>query len=306
MRNLVVIALTAIALAWPAHAESFNSRLARGQALLNTGDADEAITIFRDLQVDRPESEVLQYGLGCAHYEKALKAARDNAPGDAINALTEAAAAFETASMTPDNALRKNAQYNKCTVLGQIAKQAVAGDDHEQTIAAFEQAISSLEDFLRRYPGHADAQTNLNNLRYELKKYLQQMQPPEQQEQSGSGGDQNESDQEQQQQQQDQQQGQDSQDQEQQDQQQQNQAGDSEQQQQQQEQQQQGESPEEQEQQQMADASEPPEGESQQAEMEPTRENIEAILDSLQETDEQQQKEMRQQPSRKGIDSKWW
>lgn len=308
MRNLTIAIALAALLSGMAGADSFNSRLARGQALLNTGDIDEAITIFRDLQVDEPDSEVLQYDLGCAHYAKALKAARENAPGDAVDALAEAAAAFETASMTPDNSLRKNAQYNRCTALGQAAKQTVSGTDREATMTAFESAIGAYEDYLRRYPDHADAQTNLNHLRYELKKYLQQTPPPQENDSQGGEGD-NESDQQDQQQNQ-QQDGQSSQDDQQQQQEQQGQSDESQDGEQQEQEEQQGQDSEDegeqQQEQQSMTGEEEPEGESQQQEIEQNSQNIEALLDSLQAMDEQQQKEMRQQPSRKGIDNKWW
>lgn len=307
MRNLSVALTLISALMATADAESFNRRLAQGQALLNTGDIEEAITIFRDLQVDDPESDTLHYDLGCAHYDKALQAARADALPEADDALGNAIAAFDEASTTPDRTLRRNAQYNKATALGQRAKQSMGAKDNDQIMAAFDEAVTAYEDFLRRYPDDRDAQTNLNHLRYELKKYLQQTPPPqEQNSQEGSQGENNESDPKNEEQKQ--QQGQDSQDQNQQEQQ--GQSGENQQDQAQQEEQKSASDEKDeagQQEQQTADASaQEDETESNAQELEENRQNIEAILDSLQDTDEQQQRDMRRQPGRKGINSKWW
>ena len=309
MRNGARLFLVVVALVTTAHAESFNRRLAHGQALLNAGDIDEAITVFRDLQVDEPDSDTLQYDLGCAHYAKALQAARDNALSDAAASLQQAVTAFEEAGTTPDNTLRRNARYNKATALGQLAKQYVGAQDNEKTVDAFEQAITAFEDHLRRYPDHTEARTNLNNLRYEFKKYLQQTPPPQEQESpQGSQGKDSPSDQ--QDKQQDRPQGQNPQDRNQDDQQRQDKSGENQDQQQQQEQQKgengQQDEAEQQEQQTGGETPQDEQGESQPQEMEQNSKNIEAILDSLQDTDEQQQREMRQQPRRKGINGKWW
>lgn len=303
MFRISVVVGCAVVVAVSANAESFNSRLARGQALLRTGDLDDAITIFRDLQVDRPESEALEYGLGCAHYAKAMKAARENDPVDAASALSAAIEAFDTASMTPNASLRQDARYNRSTALGQLAKQAVAAQDHERVVPAFEEAILAFEDYLRRYPDHADAATNLNNLRYELKRYLQQAQPPDEQEQNGSKGQEGS---ESQQDQDQSSQGENSQEGDQQQEQQPGQSGQEEQGDQEQPQDS-GEPEEMPSEQQMAEAQpQDQSGESQPQAVEENRQNIEAILDTLQDIDEQQQREMRQRPGRKGINTKWW
>ena len=315
MRRFILFLCCATLFASVAQAESFNRRLARGQALLKTGDLDEAITIFRDLQVDDPESDTLHFDLGCASYAKSLRAAGDEALPDAAEALQQAVKSFEEASTTPDNALRRDAQFNRATALAQLAKQSVAAGDGKATIANFEQAITALEDFLRQYPDHAEAQTNLNNVRYEFKKFLQQTPPPNEQQNSagedGEKGEQSDQEQEKQEQQQDpnqqQEQG------EQQEQEQQPSQGDQEQQDQEEKQDgSQGEkSPEEQQDpqdQQQPSESTPQEeqGESQSQEIAENSENIEAILDSLQDTDQKQQHEMRQQTRPTGIRSKWW
>jgi Ca-activated chloride channel family protein len=296
-----------------AQAESFNRRLARGQALLKTGDLDEAITIFRDLQVDDPESDMLHFDLGCASYAKALRAAGDEALPDAAEALQQAVKSFEEASTTPDNALRRDAQFNRATALAQLAKQSVAAGDGEATITNFEEAITALEDFLRQYPEHAEAQTNLNNVRYELKKFLQQTPPPNEQQNSegeeGEKGEQSDQEQDKSEQQQDpnqqQEQGEEQE-------QEQSSQGDQEQKPQDKQEGSQGESSPE-DQQEPQDQQQPGEttpqdeqAESQSQQIAENSENIEAILDSLQDTDQKQQHEMRQQARPTGIRSKWW
>jgi Ca-activated chloride channel homolog len=301
MRNapFVLTLLLGCALILPAWAESFNRRLARGQALLKSGDIQEAATVFRDLQVEDPDSNILRYNVGYARYQAALEDARAHAVPEALQTLEQAAVAFEEASMTTDKTLRKNAQFNKATTFAQVAKQMTAAADPQHTIAAFERAITTFDDYLRQYPGDPAAEMNLNNVRYELKKFLQQAPPAQEQQEGGEGNDTQDQDQQQPREGQEPGPPQDEGD-DQQQQQQQDQAGDD------QEQDQQGEGEEQEDGQQDMAQARPQESDSDATPPIEENQNIEAILKSLEDMDEQQQKEMRQHPRRLTFRSKWW
>jgi len=182
--SLAVLALLCL----PATAESFYDRLADGNTKLEAGDAEAALTIYRDLQVERPESDVLYYQIACALYENAISKASSSAVDEAAEEFTEALETFDNVATSSNDAVRVNARYNRANTISQMAKLTQKSGDPEATFAAYREAIEAYEDFLRVHPGHEAAGHNLDHMRYELKKMLQnppdkQQQPPNQQQQ---------------------------------------------------------------------------------------------------------------------------
>lgn len=166
-------------------AAPFVSRLAEGQKLLKKGNPDAAIALFRDLQVERPNSPELLFSLGMAQFEQA---ASKEIAEEAIPGFEEARKSFELARSSGRKDLRRDANFNAANSLAKIALtqlgQQSGGDDLEKS---FEAAIGAYEDHLRQYPDDLRAQTNLNHLRYQLKKALQNPPPPQDQQEGGSG-----------------------------------------------------------------------------------------------------------------------
>jgi hypothetical protein len=175
--SLAVLALLCL----PATAESFYDRLAEGNAKLEARDAEAALTIYRDLQVERPESDVLYYQIACALYEDAMSKTSSPAVDEAAEEFVEAIQTFDKVATSSNDAVRVNARYNRANTVSQMAKLTQKSGDPEATFAAYREAIKAYEDFLRVHPAHKAARHNLDHMRYELKKMLQN--PPQKQQQ---------------------------------------------------------------------------------------------------------------------------
>jgi outer membrane biosynthesis protein TonB len=272
--------------------ESFRDRLEQAHTQLRNGDIDAALQAYRDLQTDEPESELLYYSIGGARYERGKQEVAAGAFKDACASFQEAKDSLDKAVNASDPELRRQARFNSANCSAQIAMQSVAAQEYENTVKAFEECVKEYEDFLRLYPGHEGAKTNLDHMRYQLKKLLQnppQKQPQQQgqdqqndqqkqeqeQEQTGQSGQQKDS---KQQQEKDQQQQQAADQQKQEKQEQENQEGQEQQQKEKQDQQ----SPDNPQQQQAQAAQD----EAQTGEQKPEdRQNLEAILQSLEDMD---------------------
>jgi hypothetical protein len=285
-----------------AFAQDVRERLQGGFEQLDAGAVDEAMTTFRDVQTDDPESDLVQYSIARAQYEQALRDA--DSPQDALEPLHAARAAFDNLTTSEDPFVRENALYNSANCSALIAKHSATEGNHEETVKGFEDSIRGYEEVLEKHPGRVEARGNLNHMRYLLKKMLQNPPPPEeqqeQQQQQEGGEDENQEQSEgEEQEQQSEQDGEPSEE---------ESEGESspekegEESEQDQGEQDQGEpNPSEQEQ---DEDPQPQEGEGQ----EPlSRQNIEAILNSLEEEDREEQKNLRRSktaPRMKG--NKWW
>lgn len=262
-------------------AGSFRARLEEAHALLDNGDVDGAVALYRDLQTDDPESDVLYYNMGRAHYEGAMQEADLEAHEDALASLEQAKEALEKVLNSPDPEVRRNAAYNHANCVAQVAKLSATAQKHPETVEAFELSVAEYEDFLRQHPDHQGARNNLDHMRYLLKSMLQNPPPPRQQQGEGDG-----ENQDQQQQQQDQDKG-----------------PEEEQDEQQGEQQPQAQEQDQSDQRDQSDDSEQsPEEESPPED----RQNVEAILQSLEDIDEQEQRETRTQRPDTRLRNDWW
>lgn len=286
-RTFFVIAFVVGGVAFGDSLGEFESRLKQGFNLLEGGDTQGAVAEFRDLQVAQPESEVVTYSLASAKYKQGLLDAKNQAPEDAITRFSEARTAFDELHASEDPFIRFNAAYNAANCSAQIAKNSIGSGKHDETVAAFEESIQEYERLREQRPDHEGVQTNLNHMRY-LLKTLMQNPPPEQQQQSGEGEEEEK------------QEGEDEGEQE-------------EQQQQPSEEEQNGEPNEEEQQDEQQETQENPQefnssAEENQEETEPlNRQNIEAILQSLEDQDREEQKKLRRadEPPRI-VNRKWW
>ena len=272
-------------------AGSFRARLEEAHALLNDGDVDGAVALYRDLQTDDPESDVLYYNLGRAHYEGAMQEAGLDAHEDALASIEQAMEAFEKVLHSADPEVRRDAAYNHANCVAQVAKLSATAQKHQETVEAFEQSVAEYEDFLRQHPDHEGARNNLDHMRYLLKSMLQNPPPPQQQQ--GEGDDENQDQEQQDDQGQDQQQEQEGQ----------------------QQQQDQEEGPEDKQEEQQAEQQQQAQEQDESDEQEPSseeeappddRQNVEAILQSLEDIDEQEQHDARTQRPDTRLRNDWW
>lgn len=279
------VAACILAVLWclGAEAESFTERFERANALLASGDSEGALGIYRDLQIDDPESDVLYYGTGCAQYEQGLDKGASEIPDEASEAFETAEASFLKATLSANPEVRRNAGYNLANTAAQLAKLGRASAGHETTVAAFEESIEKYEDFLARYPGHREARDNLEHMRFLLKEMLQNPPPPQdEQENTGQGEEQEQQDKSQEE----------------------PQPSSGEQDGEQQDEQQEEEAPSMGE---AAQAEKQEEPQEEPAELEPDqRQNIEAILQSLEDQDNREQREIKTGGRHARITKEWW
>ena len=291
-------------------AQDVRERLQGGFQQLDAGAVDEAMTTFRDVQTDDPESDLVQYSIARAQYEQALRDA--DSPQDALEPLHAARAAFDNLTTSEDPFVRENALYNSANCSALIAKHSATEGNHEESVKGFEDSIRGYEEVLEKHPDRVEARGNLNHMRYLLKKMLQNPPPPEEQ-QEQQEGEEGEEDENQEQSEGEEQEQQSEQDGEPSDEESEGESSpesegeesDQDQGEQEQDEQDQGDAdPSEQEQEGDPQPQEGEEGEGQ----EPlSRQNIEAILNSLEEEDREEQKNLRRSkiaPRMKG--NKWW
>ncbi len=309
MRNLCLAITLAISIPLSAWAASFEQRYAEANAKLRSGDAEGAAGIYKDLQVEQPESELLYYGLGCAHYDTAMKQREGNDPKQAIAELDLAKTAFEHAQSSSDERVRRDAGYNLANTTAQKAQFAAAAGDYQAAVNAFQESVSQYEEFLKRFPDHAGARQNLEYMRYLLKSMLQN--PPKEQEKNQ----QQQQDQEKQQEQQQQDKSEQQQEQQQQPESSQGQPESTQDQQQQQTEEQKSEGSQGQQQEQQAqaagsEASVMPEDSGaapEQSAGEPkNRQTVEALLQTLEDHDRREQRKMRDEGQTHEMRKEWW
>lgn len=186
MRKLILCFMASACGAASVYADSFGQRLDRGYALLHAGDPDAALTQFHDLQTDEPESDLVFYSIASAQFAQGMRNIEADAPEDAVAKMTEAKATFEGLTASDDPFVHKNAVFNAANCSAQIAKQSAGMGQHEKTVAAFEESIMAYESVLRSQPNHTGARKNLDHMRYLLKSLLQN--PPDEPPQTGENG----------------------------------------------------------------------------------------------------------------------
>ncbi|MCC6154802.1 MAG: hypothetical protein IT367_13630 [Candidatus Hydrogenedentes bacterium] len=199
MRRAILFATTFIVAgtALNAPAESLHDRIQRANGLLKQGESDKAIDSYNEIKVDHPDSPVLEYNIGCAEYEKQLKALQAEDSKKDAN-FSEAIQSFERAMQSDNSEVSESAAYNRATALAQTAKtleapeqtppapgmsalggtngtqpkpapELTAGNSKERE-KAFRDAMNAYQDILAKNPGNVGAQHNIDHLRYMMKK----------------------------------------------------------------------------------------------------------------------------------------
>lgn len=183
-RSACILLLCAVSLG--SSAESFRERLNAANDLLRKGDIQGALDGYRDLRVDAPESPELLFNLGYAKYQEGLRTVEGGTSTPEANPFEEALASFEKAQAFGTGSLRQDAAFNRANCLAQFAKHMSDETEQGALIEAYQRSVSAYEDVLRQYPDHGGARKNLDHMRYLLKKMLQNPPPPPE-EQEGKG-----------------------------------------------------------------------------------------------------------------------
>lgn len=269
--------LLAIVFAPAGFSEDFGPRFEKGYAALRGGDPETALASFNELLTETPDSELVRYSIAAAEYGKGVKDLEAGQVETGLANLNKARGDFEGLLTAETPFVREQAGFAAASSAAQMAKHYNETDQYNERLEALQQAVAGYEQVLDADPKHAAAATNLNHTRYLLKKMLQN--PPENEKKSkdekGDEGQDGKNDQ----------------------------PGD------------QGEQPEQQEQnpQDQQDQESPADqsqGDPQQQKStgSPTDdENIQAILDSLEDKNREEQKNLRKaKGAPKVVNGKWW
>lgn len=152
--------------------------LARARSELLQGNTAGAVQMLQDMQVDAPDSPIIHFNLGAAHERAAQDAKGRGETGEAQAQFNAAQRAFEAAAQAGDDSLRADATYNAGNML---AEQAHLLRQAEQTAAAaqvYQRAIETYDRALDMAPGHAEALHNRGHARLNMKQLLLEEPPP--------------------------------------------------------------------------------------------------------------------------------
>lgn len=175
-------AIIGIVCASTAHAASLRNRLEEAQKLLQENNPGKALDIYREIQVEHPDSEQAIFGAGCAQYQQGAAKMGAQAGDEAVTAFTDARASFERLLQSKDDRVRANAAFNRANCIAQSAKISASNPQNfEQGVNALREAAGAYEAVLKDFPHLEAARQNLDHVRYLLKKMLQN--PPEKQDQ---------------------------------------------------------------------------------------------------------------------------
>lgn len=170
MRSAIHFLIAGAMLFCGAGAESLHDRIERANGLLRSGEVDEALDAYHQIQVDHPDSAVLEYNIGCAEYEKGLRELKSGPEGGGSKALNEAITSFDRAMQDTDAVVGTSAAFNRANSMAQIAKHTNEEAAPAERAKSYQEAIRAFEDVLKVDPSNAGAKQNIDHLRYVLKK----------------------------------------------------------------------------------------------------------------------------------------
>ena len=187
---IVLVAAAAFSAIVSARAQSFHQRIDQGYRQLDEGDIEGALATFHELETDQPENDTVHYSIAAARYKQGLRDLQGEAADAAVETIAQARAGFLELASSPDPFVRRNAAFNAANCTALMAKQAAAMGDQEKAVEAFEGSIRAYEQVLMDQPTHSGALRNLEHMRYLLKKMLQNPPPPQEQQQQQQEGEQ--------------------------------------------------------------------------------------------------------------------
>lgn len=193
--TLLFIMLTGL-ISSVAFGESFDARLQQGFTTLQDGDSESALSAFLELQVERPDSPEVQYGIASARYVQALAALASEEQGaKGPEKMSDVRAQFEAMDAADDSTMAGLASFGAANSTAQIALHSEPMENYEGTVDAFRESIRGYERALEQDPNLESAKRNLNHTRYALKTMLQNPPQKQKQDDEGDGDDGDEGDQ---------------------------------------------------------------------------------------------------------------
>lgn len=157
---LAVLAVLVAVLAVPPDLLASSLKRSReGEKLYQKGKYQEALSAFSDAQMEDPGSRILQYNISNTHYR--------------MNNYDEALKSYQGAAASPDLAIREKAFYN----LGNTAYRQ----------GKLDEAIQWYQRALELDPNDEDAKFNLEFVRDELRRRIEEAKKNQQQQQGGEG-----------------------------------------------------------------------------------------------------------------------
>ena len=155
--------------------------LQRAEEFLRIGDVEQALELLRELQVDRPDDDMVLYGIAMAYHRRAERLLEVDDLPQALEALSEAQEAYtRLGAQSEDAGVAADAFYNSATLQAEASKLRFTPEDFEAGVARIRAAIEALETVVAQYPEYDAAQHNLEHMRLTLKEILSN--PPESEE----------------------------------------------------------------------------------------------------------------------------
>jgi len=191
MKLITCLALSCIALAWPAGASAWsplrseNPNAKKGNDLMAQKEYARALESYDEAARELPEARAVQLNRGLALLAE-----------DLGEQAKEAFMAAADPSAAPD--VRADAYYDLGIAYARQGDAVSEGQEYEQASAAFREAADAFKRSLRIRPGNSDAAWNLE---YAMKRIREEEEKQEQQEQDQEQQEQQEQDQEQKQEQ---------------------------------------------------------------------------------------------------------
>ena len=179
MRKAWFFTVVGACAAFPALAASMDAELSRGYAHLRAGDTEEALTIFRELLTDAPESELVKYSIGAAQYRRAVQLFESGDLEQANEIMSQVQDIFGELSRSATRGINENAAINWANSITDSAKRFDANEQYNERVQGLQQAVTAYESVLSEHPRNDRARANLDHARYELKRMLQKP-PPDQ------------------------------------------------------------------------------------------------------------------------------
>ena len=169
----------ALLLALPSAA--LQQEVATAEALLEQGEAEKALALFQQLQIDYPQAPEVILGVGSAQYRAGELALASGAAEQARTRFAEAQESFQRLFSEAREEVRSSAMFDYANALARTARTFDPHKEAQRQMRALESAINAYEQVLEAFPDHAGAQQNLDHVRYQLKVLRQGQQDPQEQ-----------------------------------------------------------------------------------------------------------------------------
>lgn len=188
-RRFLILTVVCAALSSAAFgAETFDGRFDEGYSQLRAGDPGAALASFQQLLTENPDSELVQYSIAAATYEKGLLDLEAEVSEEGFETLRKAKDGFDLLLGSQNSFLKSNAPFSSANCSAQVARHMDPNTQYNERVQHLQEAIQAYETHLRVMPDHAGAKTNLNHTRYLLKKMLQNPPPDQEKADEGDGG----------------------------------------------------------------------------------------------------------------------